>query len=263
MKNSQKLECTDKAVDVWNPEGRAPVVFVCEHASNFFPPEFDALGLDAAAQVSHIAWDPGALAVAKGLADRFDAPLVHACASRLLYDCNRPPEAADAIPARSELTDVPGNIDLNADQRAARVARFYDPFRAKLAEVLDAQNPAAMITLHSFTPVYKGQARAVELGILHDDDARLADAMLAHADETKMVTLRNEPYGPADGVTHTLKLHAMARGIANVMIEIRNDLLVTEAQQDAVTDDLCRMIRAAMADIGHPLREEAEPCPKS
>jgi predicted N-formylglutamate amidohydrolase len=263
MKNSQKSECADKTVDVWNPKGRAPVVFVCEHASNFFPPEYGALGLDEAAQMSHIAWDPGAFAVARGLADRFDAPLVHACASRLLYDCNRPPEAVDAIPARSEITDVPGNFDLGADQRAARVARFYDPFCAKLSAVLDAQNPVAMITIHSFTRVYKGQARAVELGILHDDDARLADAMLAHADETTMRTRRNDPYGPADGVTHTLKIHAMARGIANVMIEIRNDLLVTEAQQGAVTDDLTRMIRAAMADIGHPITDEAEPCPKS
>ena len=94
---------SDEVVEVVNPSGAGAFVVVCEHASNFIPAGFGALGLDEAALASHIAWDPGALAVAKTLSARLDAPLVAQRVSRLLYDCNRPPEAASACKIMNEI----------------------------------------------------------------------------------------------------------------------------------------------------------------
>ena len=88
---------------LWRGQGPARALVVCEHASNRIPEVLGDLGLDqAAARESHIAWDPGALGVATALAARISAPLVHGSISRLVYDCNRPPDAASAIPETSE-----------------------------------------------------------------------------------------------------------------------------------------------------------------
>lgn len=219
----------DVSPKVINPNGDHPFVLLCEHASHAMPRAFDDLGLNEAQRKSHIAWDPGALATAILLAERLNAPLIHTSASRLIYDCNRPPDAPDAMPARSEATDIPGNRNLSEADRQARVETFYRPFEQLVSDTLD-NRPATMglVTVHSFTPVYLGAKRDVEIGILHDDDTRLADAMLDIA--TGHVIARNAPYGPEDGVTHSLKRHALPRGLLNVMLELRNDLIETPDQ---------------------------------
>ena len=213
---------------VLNAHGRAQAVLVCEHASRFIPAALDGLGLDAAAARSHAAWDIGALALAVELMGALDAPLVQARVSRLVYDCNRPPERADSMPEVSEVFEVPGNRNLTPAQRAQRVREIYEPFRDLLSATLNARpEPPVLITIHSFTPVYKGQRRDVELGILHDQDERAARVMLDHAAGCGLRTALNEPYAAADGVTHTLREHGVARGLPNVMIEVRNDLIDT------------------------------------
>lgn len=234
-------------VKVLNPEGRSCVVLVCEHASCFIPTEFGDLGLDSAARQSHIAWDPGALGVARGLANHFDAKLITSNVSRLIYDCNRPPSARDAMPARSEAVDVPVNANLTDAQRRDRIATYYDPFHACLAGAIAATPDPVIVTVHSFTPVYNGTPRTVEIGILHDTDARLADAMMQIARSRTSANVKiNAPYGPDDGVTHTLKEHAIAAGHLNVMLEIRNDLIENLTQQDAMVDCLAGWLSDAL-----------------
>ncbi|MGR3677706.1 MAG: N-formylglutamate amidohydrolase [Paracoccaceae bacterium] len=233
-------------VEVICPTGASPVVLVCEHASSHIPAELDELGLSPEARSSHAAWDPGALGVAKDLSEELDAVLVASRVSRLAYDCNRPPEAIDAMPVKSEVYDVPGNVDLGPDQRQVRVAQYYDPFHAVLSAEIAKRPDAVIVTIHSFTPVYNGQQRSVEIGILHDQDTRLADALLDIAGSD--VVLRNEPYGPAHGVTHTLKRHALPGGLLNVMIEIRNDLIQTAEDQKAIAKDLAGWLGAALSE---------------
>ena len=243
-----------EVVEVTNPSGAGQFLVVCEHASRFIPAEFGDLGLDDAALNSHIAWDPGALAVAEAMSSLLDAPLVVQRVSRLLYDCNRPPEAETAVPAVSEATRVPGNAGLSAADRQARAARFYAPFRDTLAACIGrrVENGRApvIITVHSFTPVYMGARRETELGILHDTDARFADALLeATKAGTALVIHRNQPYGPQDGVTHTLVEHAVSRGLLNVMLEIRNDLIGDSASQAAMARWLSRCLAEALAAL--------------
>lgn len=243
-----------EVVEEINPAGAGDVLLVCEHASNFIPPRFDHLGLPEDLRASHIAWDPGALPVALALSAALDAPLIAQKISRLVYDCNRPPDAQSAVPAVSEIHAVPGNANLSAEERQERVTGYYEPFRtaldAAISRRLKAGRPPVIVTIHSFTPLYKGASRDVEIGILHDVDARLADAMLEAArGETRFDVRRNAPYGPEDGVTHTLREHAVARGLMNVMIEIRNDLLLEPAGQEQAADWLCANLGAALANL--------------
>ena len=241
-----------EAYEIINADGVGPAVIVCEHASNHIPAEYDGLGLEPSARDSHAAWDPGAEDVARRLSEALDAPMIAGRVSRLVYDCNRPPEAPSAMPERSERIAVPGNVGLSAAARAARAARIYAPFKRATSDLIARRGRVgtrfALITMHSFTPVWMGQPRAVEIGILHDSDARLADAMLAQEVPGRQVE-RNAPYGPADGVTHSLRLHGIANDLPNVMLEVRNDLIATTVQQDRVAAELLGLLRPALARL--------------
>jgi predicted N-formylglutamate amidohydrolase len=242
-------------VEIVNPHARADFLLICEHASNRIPRALGDLGLDEAARESHIAFDPGAMPVARLMAETLNAPLILQRFSRLVYDCNRPPDAPGAMPERSEIYEIPGNKALSAADRAARTEALYIPFHQAIHDHLDraaaAGREPAIVTIHSFTPVFHGTSRAVEIGLLHDRDARLADSMLDFSQHlTPADVRRNQPYGPEDGVTHTLQRHALPRGLLNVMIEIRNDLIADQAGQAEFADHLARMARHALDQLG-------------
>ncbi|WP_212523542.1 N-formylglutamate amidohydrolase [Actibacterium sp. MT2.3-13A] len=243
------------AVEVINPDGPGVALLLCEHASCHVPDRYDGLGLRAEWRESHAAWDPGARAVALSLSQALDAPLVASRVSRLVYDCNRPPEAESSMPVFSEVVEVPGNRDLPPEQRAERIATVYRPFCDSVTALIDARRarglPTVLITIHSFTPVFYGKRRETEIGILHDADSRMADAMLAEAGRLPGRRVeRNKPYGPEDGVTHSLKIHGIAQGLPNVMIEFRNDLVADDAGVEAMARDLMTMIGPALAALG-------------
>lgn len=239
-------------VEVRNRAGRSDVVVVCEHASQTIPKALDDLGLSQETLNSHIAWDPGALKVAERLSALLNAPLVAATISRLAYDCNRPPEAHDAMPTHSEIYEIPENLSMSDLDRAERVAEIYTPFeealRGVIVERLKQGDDTVIVTIHTFTPTYFEDHRPVELGILHDEDSRLADAMLATI-KTDLKVERNAPYGPENGVTHTLKHHALPRGLLNVMLEIRNDLVSDEAACDQMAELLAKAIKDSLTKL--------------
>ncbi|AWI57845.1 N-formylglutamate amidohydrolase [Sinorhizobium fredii] len=242
-------------VAIENADAKGDFLFVCEHASSRLPERLGTLGLSREALESHIAWDPGALAVSKLLAEKLDGTLIHQRFSRLVYDCNRPPESDAATPVVSEVFEVPGNRAMSAAERQARVDEIYLPFRDAVSEFVAGRKAAGrlpiLITMHSFTPVYFGKPRSVELGILHDADSRLADRMLAVATtgEVAYDIRRNEPYGPADGVTHSLIEYGVRHVLPNVMIEIRNDLILNEVGQRVMADYLEGLLARSVAAL--------------
>ena len=245
------LEGEDDPVIVVNAESNSPFVLVCEHAGRRIPKSLGTLGLAQAELTRHIAWDIGTEAVARRVADLLGAPLVLQRYSRLVYDCNRPPDSADAIPAVSELTPIPGNQKLDPESRLSRIEAIYRPFHASLAALLDLRAvqgiSSILVTIHSFTPVYKGVRRALDVGILHDHDRRFADVLFSRLSEIQtLVVRRNEPYGPKDGVCHTLNLHASIRGLMHAMIEIRNDLITQETGAKEWSDRLAGVLRQAI-----------------
>lgn len=248
-----------KAAVITGEDAPSRLLLICEHASNAFPaPWDDGLGLDAAGRQAHVAWDPGAVGLAQGLAVRLGAALVQASASRLIHDLNRAPDSPGAMPPRSEVHDIPGNQALDAAERRRRVDRIYIPFHADLAALIArriARGPRpVLVTVHSFTPVWFGQPRAVELGVIHDDTRpgaeRMAAAVVAAARaQTGLRTELNAPYSAADGVTHLLRRHAVPYGLDHVMLEIRNDLIADTAAEAAMADQLAPVLATALAAL--------------
>jgi predicted N-formylglutamate amidohydrolase len=223
-------------VRVTNHAGKSPFLLVCDHASNYLPPQYGTLGLKDADMLRHIAWDPGALPVALKITDMLDGTLVEAGISRLAIDCNRPLDAPDLIPEISETTLIPGNAGLSREDRAERMALAWHPFHDTVEALVEERAAAGretwLVSIHSFTPVYKGVPRPWEIGIIHDDDERLSAPLISQLRALKRFAVgENEPYSPADRVYFTLERHARSRGLPCAMIEIRNDEIADAAGQ--------------------------------
>ena len=217
-------------VEVVNEEGTSPLVLLCEHASNFIPPEYDRLGVEEGALQRHIAWDPGAAAMARDLSRRLDASLFLTGYSRLLIDCNRPPGSETSIPTVSEDTTIPGNLDLPPQERERREAAYFRPFRdavlAHLAGRARHGRPTVVIGVHSFTPIYLGIRRPWHAGILYAAASDLAATLLEGLrDDTALVVGDNEPYRVEEGYDHTVPVFGDGRGLPAVLLEVRQDLI--------------------------------------
>lgn len=246
-----------------NPDGRAALVLVCEHASRFIPTAYEGLGLGEADLRRHIAWDIGALGLARELSALLDAPLVHATYSRLLLDLNRPVDADDSVVRISEATVIPGNASLEEAEREYRRLRIYEPFHAcvdaLVSRRLTGRQATAVVSIHSFTPSFHGERRPWEVGVIAQSDRRLGDALLRAltADGTLCVG-DNLPYGPQDGVYHSMHRHAEARGLPCAMIEVRQDLL-DEAGQKRWAAVLATALGAALASVDTATMEANQP----
>ena len=242
---------TNNLFEIVNPSAQGEFIFVCEHASNAIPEELDNLGLSDEARQGHIAWDPGADAVSRKLSQNLDSPLVASRVSRLVYDCNRPLDAADAIPARSELYVVPGNTGLTDEQRTQRFQNYYLPFQNALSQLVKGTKcNTGFVAIHSFTPVYFNKPRTLEIGLIPDTDPRLANQMFElAADFSDLSVALNQPYSRQDGVTHTINLHGTRNRLANLMIEIRNDLIGSTSDQVRIAGMLSEWLSASLAKL--------------
>lgn len=243
------------AVHVLRGNGAGPVVLVCEHASHTVPARLANSFAPNDVLVSHAGWDPGAADIASLLSEELQAPLISAAYSRLVFDVNRAPDSPDAIRFESEIHNIPSNRNLSDEERCWRIENIYEPFHAEIDDMLKRRarqgQASVLVTIHTFAPVYFGRPRDVEIGILHDNDSRLADEILVHASGMSSRRIeRNEPYGPEDGVTHTLARHALPRKLLNVMIEVRNDLVSTTVQQERIVCELAAMMRDALRRLG-------------
>ena len=170
-------------VTVHNENGLSPFLIVADHAGNSMPRALGRLGVPDTECERHIAWDIGIAAVAHVVADALDATLVQQNYSRLVIDCNRAPGSETSIPEISELTPVPGNVGLSEGQKAARVRDIFRPYHDRIETELDrrrqAGRPAALIAMHSFTPVFMGVARPWHAGVLYNRDPRFAHLLMA------------------------------------------------------------------------------------
>lgn len=240
----------ERAVVVENTTGSGPFVLLCDHASNRIPPRWGALGLDEAALASHIAWDPGALEVTRHMSGMLDAPLVRSTLSRLIIDCNRPVDAPDAIPEISETTSVPGNKGLASEERQRRIALAHAPYHQTIEKLLDARTtPTILVAIHTYTPVYRGTARPWPIGIIFNRDRLLGEALIGSLQQKGYNVGINQPYSPADRVYYTLERHGEARGIACVMVEIRNDEVRSAAYQQVWAEQLAASLVHAAGSI--------------
>jgi predicted N-formylglutamate amidohydrolase len=241
-------------VDVLNEDGGSDIVLLCEHASRHIPADYAGLGLPAAELRRHIAWDIGAADVTRGLSTALDAPAFLGTYSRLLVDLNRPVDAPTAMPVRSEETDIPDNAELPPAERERRRFLIHAPFHDRVADHLDRRAAAGrrtiLVTIHSFTPVFLGQARPWHAGILYDRSRDFAERVLAGlAADPALVVAPNEPYTVDRASDYAIPVHGTDRDIPAILVEIRNDLV---SDPDGVRDWVARLANVLAAATKEP-----------
>jgi len=224
----------------------AGVLVVCDHADNRLPRDYGDLGLAASELRRHIAYDPGAAAVVRGLARRLGVPAVLSTFSRLLIDPNRGEDDPTLIMRLSDGAVVPGNRQVGADERARRIARFHAPYHAAIDTAIDralaAGRPPIIISIHSFTPVWRGRARPWQAGVLWDSDPRVALPLIAALRRDGDLTVGdNQPYSGALA-NDCLYRHGSRRGLAHGLIEIRQDLIGERQQAEAWAERLAAIV---------------------
>ena len=216
-------------VIVENSKGKSQFIFLCDHASNCIPDEYNNLGLNKEERLAHIAWDPGSLAVAQILSKQFDAPIVRSTISRLVIDVNRSRKAVDLIPTISENTKIPGNENIDVDERNKRINLYHNPYHEMINRLIDDRQKTGIksivIAVHSFTPIYNNIPRPWPIGLIPCQDERFSKQffMALQGDNAKMNIGWNEPYAAKQGVFYTMHKHADLRQLEGCMIEIRND----------------------------------------
>jgi predicted N-formylglutamate amidohydrolase len=217
-------------------QGRSNFVIVVDHAGRRIPRRLNGLGLAESELQRHIAWDIGALSVARQVAAALDAPLVAQTYSRLVIDCNRDPKVVSSIPRVSESSEILGNIGLTDEEIAARRAEIFDPYHNHVRTLLDERAAAARTTIlvaqHTMTNNYKGVDRPMHAAVLYNRDRRFAGLVLDRLrSEAGLVIGDNEPYFVSDETDYTIPRHGEARGLPHVEIEIRQDLVSDDAGQ--------------------------------
>ncbi len=230
--------------------GVSTLFLTCDHAGRRIPARLGRLGLPETELDRHIAWDIGVAAVSRRMAERLGATLVEQRYSRLVIDCNRPPDVPNAIPALSEATPIPGNVDLSPADRQARRDEVFAPYHDAIASALDGRastgRRTVLVAMHSFTPSYLGTARPWHVGTLYGHDARLAGILHGLLErEGRYAVGDNEPYSVSDETDYTIPVHGERRGLPHVGIEIRQDLITDAAGQQEWADLLARLLPIA------------------
>ncbi|MDP9007822.1 MAG: N-formylglutamate amidohydrolase [Pseudomonadota bacterium] len=234
----------------YQSQGRSAFVIVVDHAGARIPRRLANLGLSSAELKRHIAWDIGALGVARRVAAAIDAPLVAQNYSRLVIDCNRNPQVASSIPHISETSEIPGNINLSPTDIAVRRAGIFDPYHRRIRELIEerlaANRPTILVAQHTMTDIYKGVRRDMHAAILYNRDRRFAGIVLDMLRrEAQLIVADNEPYFVSDETDYTVPRHAEARSLPYVEIEIRQDLVTDDAGQCEWAVRIARALRDA------------------
>ncbi|HXV24251.1 MAG TPA: N-formylglutamate amidohydrolase [Alphaproteobacteria bacterium] len=237
--------------ELLNPEGAAPILFVCDHAGRAIPASLDRLGLDEAALTRHIAWDIGIAELTRDLALRLAAPAVLSTYSRLVIDCNRRLDDPTSIPAVSDGVPVPANLGLTPAARNARAEACFLPYHGAIDRLLDDFTRRGLspvfISMHSFTPVFQGFERPWHIGVLWDRDPRLPAPLLAAlAEEPGLVVGDNQPYTGRSRRGFSIPSHAESRGLTHALLEVRQNLIDTHHGVAEWADRLERVLRRVL-----------------
>jgi predicted N-formylglutamate amidohydrolase len=247
------LSVSDPApVRVLRETGRSDLFLTADHAGRVIPEALGDLGVSEAELKRHIACDIGIAGVTERLSELLDATAVLQTYSRLVVDCNRDPSWSDAMPEISEYTAIPANRGLTDDARAARIAAIFSPYHDRISALLDARahRRTVLIAMHSFTPSFKGESRAMQIGLLYDKDPLLASVLLDLLRlEGDLVVGDNAPYALAEDSDYSVPMHGHRRGLPHIEIEIRQDLIAEPEGQQAWARRLARLFTTADAAL--------------
>jgi predicted N-formylglutamate amidohydrolase len=233
------------------------IIVLCDHASNEIPPEYCSLGLPESQLSRHIAYDIGAAGMTRALAEAFGAPALLTNFSRLIIDPNRGEDDPTLVMRLSDGAVVPGNARVDDAEIERRIKRFYRPYdraiRNAIAETLAKGVRPIILSIHSFTPVWRGSPRPWHAGILWAKDPRLSRSLIETLQvDDALIVGDNEPYdGGLKG--DVIDRHALDHGFSNTLIEIRQDLVADPEDAKAWGWRLAEALRPILE---HPLHRE-------
>lgn len=240
-------------VSIFNAVGSAPYLLLCDHAANRVPARLGDLGLTRGEPSRHIAWDIGALDIAKHLARALDAPLIHSSYSRLVCDLNRYPFDDASMSAHADGTVIPGNTNLTPAARYRRMEEIFVPYHAAIAARLNDFQKAgvvpSLVSVHTCTERMNGQFRPWPISLSYASDTRLSEPLIRDLRRRDVGPVGdNEPYSVDLGVDFTVCEHAMRRGLAYLQVEFRQDLVATPETAEAWAERFLPSLRVALAE---------------
>ena len=251
-KNIPRLLAADDPApfSIHNGTGRARFLMVCDHASNAVPWALDSLGISSAQLERHIGWDIGAGDLTRRLADTLDATALLGGYSRLVIDLNRALDDPTSIPEISDGTIVVGNHGLSTRMRTARANEIFHPYHEAVTAEVDRHMSAgavpALVSIHSYTPVAKGKHRPWDVGVTWNRDPRLPIPFMAGLGTAADIQIGdNLPFSARNGYGYTCAIHATKRGLPELLIEIRQDLL----DGDRRVEEWAGILTPVLADV--------------
>jgi predicted N-formylglutamate amidohydrolase len=237
-----------------NPDGASSFLLIGDHAGRRIPARLGSLGLGPADLARHIAWDIGVASMGRRLARSLAAAYIEQSYSRLVVDCNRHPDAPDAVVEVSDGTEVPGNAGLTPVERGKRIAEIHAPYHSAIERMIvrraRSERPTILVALHSFTPRMGGSDRPWQIGVLHHrGNAKFALCVLARLRALEGLTVGdNEPYA-MDSIDYTIPLHAYPAALPYVELEVRQDLVATPEGVEQWSDLLATALGQAELDL--------------
>jgi len=242
-----------KPYTLYNKDGGAPILLVCDHADIAIPASLNKLGLAPEAFNQHVALDIGSASVTKLMAKSLNAKAVLANYSRLVVDCNRQIEDPTIILPVSDSITIPGNQQLSAEHKMWRIKHIFLEYHKAIAQQIATSQKngiaPAIIAIHSFTPSFDQHHRPWHLGILWDADPRIPVPLLERLRALDDIHVGdNEPYSGKHQADYTIDHHAEAAGLPHVSIEIRQDLIDDEAGSKKWSEILLQALQPILKD---------------
>ncbi|MFW6050104.1 MAG: N-formylglutamate amidohydrolase [Myxococcota bacterium] len=231
-----------EAAEVWAGADRAPVVLTCEHASQRLPDPWRWPAADLRLVGTHWAFDLGAAALTRDLAQALWAPAVLSRFTRLLVDANRDAHEESLVLSRAEGGPVALNAGMGPEDRARRLEVYWDGYHRAVDGTVARASGDVILSVHTFTPVYEGRCRALEVGVLFDEEEALAARVAEAVGQVGFRVALNEPYSGKEGLIYAADRHARRHGRRALEIEMRQDLAVRPQARARLVDALRRAL---------------------
>jgi len=232
--------------DPQNPNNS--IVITCEHASNALPDEYSWTENDRTYFANdHWGYDPGSLDVALYLAKELKCVLVRSLYSRLLCDVNRSLAADTLFRTEGDAQVVDLNRDLTYDEEQKRILKYHHSYYNALREVSVKIDPLFIFSVHSFTGLYEGQPRSLEVGLLVSYSDELGNKVNEGYKKRNHNVAVNEPYDGKQGLNalDTLLFAKYPVRRQAVQFEFRNDLLLDPKKAEQLKADTVEAVKEA------------------